>query len=76
MGRIRPFFICNQMKSILCKTWEVFIRERAQDAEGRTFLNHVSLSPVVFPEQDGTVSGFNLEHSLLLIVICKPPVTN
>jgi len=64
------------MKSILCKTWEVFIRERAQDAEGRTFLSHVSLSPMAFPEQNGPVSGFNSEHSLPLPVTCKPAVSN
>lgn len=30
----------------------------------------------VFAEQSGAISGFNLAYSLLLIVICKPPVTN
>lgn len=33
MGRIRPFFICSQMKSILCKTQEIFIREKMEDRE-------------------------------------------
>lgn len=64
------------MKSILCKTQEIFIGEKMEDIERRTFHNYVSLSPVVFTEQSGAVSGFNLEYSLLLIVICKPPVTN
>lgn len=64
------------MKSILCKTQEIFIRGKMEDTERRTFHNYVSLSPVVFTEQSGTVPGFNLEYSLLLIVICKPPVTN
>lgn len=38
--------------------------------------NYVFLSPAVFAQQSGAVSGFNLAYSLLLIVICKPPVTN
>lgn len=33
MGRIRPFFICSQMKSILRKTQEIFIREKTEDGE-------------------------------------------
>lgn len=64
------------MEPILYKIKEIFIREKKEDTERRTFSNCVSLSPVVCTEQSGTVSRFNLEYSLPLIVICKPPVTN
>lgn len=33
MGRIRPFFICSQMKARLCKTQEMIIREKMEARE-------------------------------------------
>lgn len=56
-------------------TGDIYQREDGGHREKDAY-NYASLSPVVFAEQSGAVSGFNLEYSLLLIVICKPPVTN
>lgn len=75
MGGIRPFFICNQVKSILQKTQEIFIRGKIEDTEGHSTITSLS-SQLSLQTRAVLSSGFNLEYSLLLIVICKPPVTN